>query len=190
MILIASTFHLSSLILIPLYWFLNREISPYFVVVVGAIVLFIPNFDPFMLVVQVDEYQGYQNFEEVEVSFTDYLYIIMAFVIFIFRKKVFVNNPYRNIFHNINIIFGLLSLSFILFNSTSGVLILNRLRYFFIFFYAIMIQIIISDIRNKSTREMIKYSVALVLSALFVRTTILLGENYNLLPYEFNFKLF
>ena len=116
LLLFASTFHISALALIPLYWVLDRELSYKFVLAMGAVVYFVGNFNPLLLIVQVEEYQIYQNFEEIEISYIDYLYLLMSVFIFVFRKKLFQHHPYKTVFHNINILFGFFTLAFIISN--------------------------------------------------------------------------
>lgn len=190
LLLFASTFHISALVLIPLYWVLDRELPYKYVLAIGAVAYFVGSFNPLLFIVQVDEYQIYQKFEEIEISFIDYLYLLMSVIIFIYRKKLFQHHPYKNVFNNINIIFGFFTLLYILSNGADGALLLNRIRYYFVFFYAVILQLLLSEIKNKDLYMVSRFGMAFILSVLFVRTTIILGDNYNLTPYNFNFKLF
>lgn len=79
---------------------------------------------------------------------------------------------------------------YFVFVNTPIVMVIGRVNYYFVWFYAVLFVKIIYDMRpgiNRALTELILY---VFLVALFVRTTILLGKSYNIMPYNFNFELF
>ena len=190
LILLACTFHVSAIVLIPLYWVLNKTWSWKTVLAMGAFFVLLPRLNLLQILTRADEYRIYEILNQIDTSFIDYLYLLISILIILYRKRLFCKSPYRTVFLNINYVFCFLTLAIILNGGSPEALLFLRLRYYFVFFYAIILQLIISGFRIDNNYWIVKYSTALFLSFLFIRTAIILGKEYDLLPYQFNFQLF
>ena len=186
--LVAASFHASSLVLIPLYWVLDRRLPPVVIAIAAVAVVALPKI--IVLVLQSTRYAVYGTVANFEFSITDYFFLIMSVLIFVFRKRVFLNTKYRTILNNINLVYGLIMLGSLLSSGELGAIVVMRMRYSFIFFYAIIIQLIVSDIGNVKLRSFVASGTVLILAALYIRTTLIQGAGYDLVPYRFSFQLF
>lgn len=189
-IIVASLFHMTALLLIPLYWILTKKwnfIVKIFILLVS--IYFLPNF--ILLLISNSSYASYLTFEKfsTDASFINYLYILVGAVIMIFEKKILLNYQHRNILLNINFISLVLSVFFIVFSGTPMTMVVVRLNYYFIIFYAVIAARILSDIKMPGLKFICELSVYVIFSILFIRTTLIYGSDYNLLPYEYNINL-
>lgn len=187
---LAASFHSTALLLFPLYWILNKKWSKKILIVIfflvilssGTIINIILN-SPYAV------YLFFENYSK-EASIINYLYLFISFLIFLFSDKIMTRYMDRNIFLNINFISMLLYALYIVFSDSPIVMVVGRFNYYFVFFYAIIFVRILSDIRNKNVRFILKTGVLCFFVLMYLRTTILLGVRYHILPYQFNFKLF
>lgn len=189
-IIVASLFHMTALLLIPLYWILTKKwnfIVKIFILLVS--IYFLPNF--ILLLISNSSYASYLTFEKfsTDASFINYLYIVVGAVIMIFEKKLLLNFQHRNILFNINFISLILSVLFIVFSGTPMTMVVVRLNYYFIIFYAVMVARILSDIKKTEIKLICELGIYVIFSILFIRTTLIYGVDYNLLPYEYNINL-
>lgn len=189
-IFFASCFHTTAILLTPLYWILPLRIKKltYAFIFVGITL----SSNIIIAVIQNSMYSMYLNFDmySKEASFSNYIYLIVSSLIFIFSQNLLKNDKNRNIWLNINFCaLSLFSLYFV-FSGTPIVMIVSRMTYYFIFFYAIIFVKLFSDIRNKYLLRTSYMVSIIVLSLLFLNTTIINGKNYALLPFQFSFQLF
>lgn len=190
-VFIASLFHTTALILVPFYWVLPIRWN--FVTKLGILALVAIVLPTILLtLISKSDYAVYLFFEDYakEVSVTNYMYLAIGVGILLFESKLLRNCGYRNILFNINYISVILLVLYVVFSGTPITMVITRLNYYFIFFYAIIIAFLVVDLKPLSFRILCELGIYFVLSLLFIRTTLIYGEKYHLLPYSFNFKLF
>lgn len=190
MLLLSTMFHKTSLILIPLYWLLRCRLSIKWqsiflicVVFSGPMIIYLIFNSPYSMYLTFEMYSA-------EISIVNYVYLLLGVGIFVFQKRLMIGYRHRDIFLNLNYIALILFVYYFIFSGTPVTMVVIRLSYYFVFFYCIIIVRTLKDIHMVNLKSVCILATILILSALFIRTTILLGPNYHLLPYQFNFKLF
>lgn len=188
-ILVATLFHNTAIILLPLYYLLPKKISK--VVMISFGVLLTSSIGIITDIILNSPYAIYLEFEHYakEVSIIDYLYIMFGLLIIVFESKLMRQYKDRNIFFNINFLCTSLFFLNIVFSGTPIIMVTTRLNYYFIVFYAIIFVRLIKDIRLPSNRIIFELGFYLILAVLFIRSSILKGESYNLLPYNINLHI-
>ena len=186
---IAALFHMTALILVPMYWILRVHWNYRVRLLIILGVIFSGNI--IMRIIESSPYAIYLKFESFSqsASFVNYLYLLLGMIIFILEKRLMRGYEDRQLFLNLNYCSLLLFILFFIFANTPLTMVVVRLEYYFIFFYAIIFVRIMFDIRKHILRMLTYVIVCLFLSFMFVRTTMFLGYEYELLPFSFNFNL-
>ena len=181
--------HVSAILLAAIY-FMNRKMNLPFKVVFLGLVLFASKF--LIILIENSRYAIYLKIESFtkETSIVTYLYVLLSLFILIREKYILNDYKYKNIIVNMNFYYLIFCMLMITFSNTPIIELVNRYSYYFISFYIILIPALICEIRNQSNKFIIQSFSTVVLIFLFVRSSILLGYQYNLLPFEFNFALF
>lgn len=189
-IMLATMFHNTAIILLPLYYLLPQKVSK--VVKISFLVLLTGSIGVITSIILNSPYAIYLEFEKYakEVSIIDYLYLMFGLLIMVFESKLMRLYNDRNIFFNINFLCVVLFFLNIVFSGTPIIMVTTRLNYYFIVFYAIIFVRLIKDIRLPSIRIIFELVYYLILAVLFIRSSILKGEDYNLLPYNINLNIF
>lgn len=189
-IILATLFHSSAILLFPLYWILDKKWNKNIVIgiLIGAILLS----GIIVKIINSSSYAIYLRFNKFaeEVGVINYIYLAISLAIFVFGDKIMEQYKDRYIFLNINSILLVLFVLYIKFSGTPMVMVVGRFVYYFIFFYAIIFARMVFDIKNHVSRFNVKICVYAILILMFLRTTLLHGTEYHLLPYHFNFQLF
>ena len=187
---LAALFHKTAILLFPLYWLLSREYNKVILIIllIGCVCLtklmiYIINNSPYAV------YLNFDNFSK-DASIINYLYFMISCTIFLFSDHVMKEYPDRQIFLNINYILLILFSIYISFSGTPLVMVVTRLTYYFIYFYAIIFCRILYDIKRSQLRFFAQCSFGVFMILMYLRTTISLGERYHLLPYQINLALF
>lgn len=190
LLLAAALFHKTSVLLIPLYWLLRCEpniirqsLILAFVVFSGPIIIYLILNSPYSM------YLTFEMFSS-DATIINYIYLFLGAVIFVFQKKLMLGYKHRHIFFNLNFLALILFIYYFIFSGTPLTMVVTRLSYYFVFFYCITIVLILKNIKIFELKSILILSTIIIMAALFIRTTILLGTEYNLSPYQFNFKLF
>jgi hypothetical protein len=135
-IFIATSIHMSSAILFPLYFVLNKYYKSKIVIIIisGGIILTLSRFDILTLILRLMPMGKAIAYLESEahgsprlISFTQIEYLIFFIFLIKHRKKLNQLSSYFNIYFNMYLIYGILLLYFFGVNAFSG-----RLKFFFI----------------------------------------------------------
>lgn len=190
LICLASTFHTTAILLAPLYWILNRNWGK--LVLLSVLVTLILSTRIIINIIYNSPYAIYLAFENYtqDASAINYLYLVISCNIFIFSDKLMKNYNDRQIFLNLNFLALLMFSLYITFSGTPLVMVITRLTYYFIFFYAITFTRILHDLKNSNARLCALIATSVFLVIIYLRTTVLLGHQYHLTPYQFNLNLF
>ncbi|RHJ85293.1 EpsG family protein [Parabacteroides sp. AM08-6] len=189
-IILAALFgHASAILLIPLY-FANREISIKSKLILLTLIVFASKY--LIVLIENSKYAVYLKLEVFtkETSMVTFLYLLLSLFILFRQKYILNNNRYKNILVNMNYCYLILCVLLIVFSNTPLIELINRYSYYFILFYSILIPALLTEISNRSNRLIYQSIVVTLLVFLFVRSSIILGQEYNLTPFKFNFFLF
>lgn len=186
----AISFHFTAVIGIPLYWILNRCWPKWVVLAAGAVLL--ASSGLIKSLVAGSSYAIYANFLQfsADVTFVQVLYALFSATVFILSDRLAKGWKYHTIFFNINSIAMIIFSMYFVFRGTPFMMIVTRINYYFIFSYAFFIPAIFKYDSNRVRSGLFTFMTVAVMSALFLRTTLIKGEEYNLLPFRFNFTLF
>ncbi len=188
-IIAALFFHLSLLLIIPLTLLCRIDLSRFKknVMLIGAFVAGAL----LKILVGFTAYDAY-NAEGLEfdsaVDIKIYIFLLMSIVVEFIRKK-FKKTKYSEFLFNINFISILLLIIIIIQGSGPLVLLIKRFHNYFLAIYIIIIPFLLTNV-EESKRKAVSGVLYIVLPLLFLTTVYFLGESNNLLPFQFNFKLF
>lgn len=189
---LGTCFHNTAIILAPLYWLLPLRINK-IMVIAAAGVLAVSSTAIVQLI--LNSASGYESYLFAGRFITDttaanYLYLAMSVGIFAFAKWLMPDNPHRNIYQNLNTLSMFCFVLYFVFSGTPVMIVITRLSYYFMIGYALSLPAIIRSIDGRAIQLSSTAILVGVLIFLFVRSTIVKGEEYNLLPFDFNFQLF
>lgn len=183
----AFCFHMTALLFIPLYFYLQFEYSKKVIVlqiigvVIGAKFLdIIISYTPYLLYMERES--------EVQAHGTVYIFALISLFIS-FTSNHFKLLKRDIILKNMNLLCLYTILLVLL--QRSGILIqmLLRVNSYFLFSYLTILPIIIYSLKHKS-RILARSIVILSAFAYLVKTIVFSGTHYSLVPYQMNFQLF
>mgnify|MGYP003631592770 CR=1 FL=1 len=186
--LISFFAHLSAVILIPVYFVLNRTYSILFKLVIILISLF--TVKVLVFIIQLTPYSYFiTRRSDIEFEATlVILEVIIAFFILFFDYFNQKKNSYDlTIFFNMSFI-SLILLMLIIINENLPFEIFLRLNNYFFPFMLILIPSLLNYFQFK-IRNLFSFLLVFMLSLYYWRSAILLGELYDLAPYSSNFNL-
>lgn len=188
--LMAASLHTTAVLLIPLYWLINRKWNRIIVVVASAGLLLSGRL--IIAMIANSGYSPYLTFAKFtsESSAITYLYVALSTFIFIFSDRLMAEFRYRNIFLNFNSLAMMCFFCFILFSGTPLTMVVTRINYYFMFAYAVTLPAIIENIDGKAIRTGAYTLLIAVASFMFINAAIIHGQEYSMLPFRFNFDLF
>lgn len=184
-------FHYSSLIFIPLFFYLNKEQSIRTILLVGIILLLASGL--IFKLLEYSPYAGYIKFldndvRENKVELIHYLFAVISLIIILIGKR-FKDLNQNIVVYNMNVLSFYTILLVIHQSSGSFVMLFQRLNNYFIFSYLMIIPLMLSSMR-KNTAYIMKVGLLVFSICYIARTVILNGERYMLVPYNFSFQLF
>jgi len=189
-ITLATTFfvHFSALVLIPFYFILNKKISLFNKV--SFIILF-NIFTSYIISLILMTPYGYFILKREDIEVGKLLFfsqIIISFLILCVENKITQKKINRNVFFNMAY-FSIFMLVPLFINNNIPVEIFTRMNSYFFPFIIILIPDLL-DRFTKTSNKILTPLFLIFLSLYFFRNTILIGESYNLFPYDFNTRLF
>lgn len=190
LVILGTTFfiHASSILLIPFYFVLNKSISP--ILKVSYIVIF-NSIISILTVLLLKTHYGYFITKRVDIEIQTSLFLIQIFISFfilLFQKRISKGDNSRKIFFNMAY-FSLFLLVPIFINNNIPKEIFGRMNSY-VFPFIIIIVPDILELFNEKSKTILTSVVIVLLSSYFYRGSTILGEIYNLLPYDSNLKLF
>lgn len=181
-------FHLSLFIIIPVYFILQinftlkKRLLVTLLVIVGS--FFINYF------ISLSPYGQYLNFTKTTpISVGTYIFFLMSISLILFEKKIS-EFKYKKVYLNINFLSFLTLL--LVFLQDKGIMIqmFMRLNSYFFFVYILLIPVLVSQFKKQIIRVSLIVLLSLVLLSYYLRTILIKGEEYKLIPYKLNFELF
>ena len=180
--------HFSAIVLLPLYFVLNKKIPTYskalslvfFNLIIGSLVfLVLMTHYGYFILLRSDKEVGLAVF---------FIQILISIFVLLFEKSISKKSDDRIIFFNMAFLsIFILSPLFISKNFPSEILM--RINSYFLPFLIIIIPDILNAFTKKSKRILVFLTITFF-SFYFYRSTVILGEFYSLYPYEINTKLF
>ena len=180
--------HFSAIVLLPLYFVLNKKIPTYSKAL--SLVFFNLIISSLVFLILMTQY-GYFILSrfDIEVGLVVFfIQILVSIFVLLFEKNISKKLDDRIIFFNMAFLsIFVLSPLFISNNFPSEILI--RINSYFLPFLIILIPDILNTFEKKSKRILVFLTITFF-SFYFYRSTVVLGEFYSLYPYEINTKLF
>lgn len=187
LIIVFSTifFHLTAILLLPLYYILDRYISPYVKLATIALILF--NLKLALFLIENSSYAIYLKFEDFAtgISFNTYLLLfICSFFIFNEFRNKNQFGEYSNIILNINLL-ALISLaSAMFFAGTPLIMVFNRISYYFTPILIVSIPLAISNIEDITNRKIVLWTVTIFFLFISIFSIIANGKSNYIVPYK------
>ncbi|WP_370641990.1 MULTISPECIES: EpsG family protein [unclassified Tenacibaculum] len=181
-------FHLSLFIIIPVYFILQinftlkKRLLVTLLVIVGS---FFINY-----LISLSPYGQYLNFTKTTpISVGTYIFFLMSISLILFEKKIS-EFKYKKVYLNINFLSFLTLL--LVFLQDKGIMIqmFMRLNSYFFFVYILLIPVLVSQFKKQIIRVSLIVLLSIVLLSYYLRTILIKGEEYKLIPYKLNFELF
>lgn len=181
----AIFFHLTAILLLPLYYILDRYISPYVKLATIALILF--NLKLALFLIENSSYAIYLKFEDFAtgISFNTYLllFICSLFIFNEFRNKNQFGE-YSNIILNINLL-ALISLASAMFYAgTPLIMVFNRISYYFTPILIVSIPLAISNIEDITNRKVVLWTVTIFFLFISIFSIIANGKSNYIVPYK------
>lgn len=178
-VLIASIFHQSALIMIPIYFLVRRKAwTAATLAMLGVAILVVVGFNYFsglmFSIIKDSQYGHYENFQEGGANYIRVVvYLVPLFVAFLGREKLRSLFPQADVFVNLAVVGGVL-----LFISTQN-WIFARLGIYFTLYHILLMSWIVKLFRNKD-RPLVYFAViVLYLLYFFYENEITLGIRYR-----------
>lgn len=185
----AVTFHVSVIFLLPMYFLLNKKlsISHKFLILIATV--FVINF--LGLIILYSPYAFYLTSNAI-VEHTHvlvYIFFIISFIVGMFWNKLKIQK-YGTILENLNYLCFLSLFLVIMPGSDVISRMLLRMNTYFLFAYVFIIPYVLNSIIDIKFRALSIYIVVILLVTLLMKSIIIDGEVYKLVPYHSNFNLF
>lgn len=180
-------FHLSTILVIPFYFLLNRKLTLFQKGMLLVLVLISIKFLFWILSFTPYNYFIVRGLESDYDSALILFQLLIALGVFIFSLKL--ENDENRMFFNMNLVSIMILLPVMLLNNISSELFLRLNNYFFAYMI-ICIPLIVNQIKVKELKILLIMCVLIGIFLYYFRNTIILGVNSNILPYKMNFELF
>lgn len=157
-ILLASTFHVSALILLPLYFLLDKQLSDKYIISIYLMSFVFVFLDlgtiagPFMSL--MENWQRYENYVEKRGDEDGYLSPGVVLEMANYAIMLYYSIK-ANVHRNHTVLFNLLLLGAILMNVRIGAPLLIRLQMYFSFFINIILPLVVIEQKSKQTRHLL-----------------------------------
>lgn len=186
---VSFLFHYSALLFIPLFFYLRKQHSIWLnigligaVIILNKVMLVVLSYTPYL------KYAEAMNDRDVEVESIQYLFAIFSFAMMLVGSK-FERFKDNCVIYNMNCMCMYTLLLVIM--QTSGTLIMLFQRYnnYFIFSYLLIIPAVLSSMKKKNS--FMARQLVVVISVLYLlRTIVINGDHYMLVPYDMSMSLF
>ncbi|WP_300201906.1 EpsG family protein [Bacteroides sp.] len=189
-IFMSFCFHMSAIILLPLYFFVYKRINNY----IRLLIIILLYFSSSLLIFLIynSPYSMYLTFEHnsAEVALTMYLVFIIAVIIAVFESFYSVKTVREKILFNLNYISIVIIMLVILFENTPLVLFFSRISYFFTPVQIVLIPIIINHFFQHKSKLIIISLLSILYTGLCIMSIHSNGVSNRLLPYQTIFSTY
>lgn len=189
LIVMASLIHLSALVLLPLYFILNKKISTSGYLLICGVYLFALSFLESIL--SYTPYAFYLNttmFDRESSNALLYIFIFINILIILFRNRVLKIFSFANLFINMAFFSTLLMISTIVSSLPSMIFI--RINNYFIPYLIIIVALYFTALKDKNLKAIYIIGISVIAFMYFVYTIEVNGTRYNLVPFKININLF
>lgn len=189
LILLTTFIHLSSVVLLPLYFFLNKKFSIKKYLVIFFIYILSLNF--IVMLIELTPYAFYLNtsmYDRHGSKTLLYVFLFFNLSVILLKKRIINKFSFGNIFINMSFVSTLLMLSTFLSSLPSMPFI--RINNYFMPYLIIVVALFYTTIKSQYIKGIYLFSVTIVSLIYFIYTIEVNGYRYNLVPYNFNFNLF
>ena len=184
----ALFFHLSIVIIIPVYFILqmNFTINNKLLIIISVIIgSFFINY-----LIGLTFYGDYlTHVRKTPISIGTYIFFVFSMSLIIFESKLG-DFKHKKLFLGINFLSFLTLLLVILQDKGIMIQMFMRLNSYFFFIYILLIPVLISQFKDQGLKVLLMFFLFVILLSYYLRTIIMKGEGYMLVPYKFNFELF
>lgn len=186
LVLLTTSFcvHFSSLILIPLYFVLNRKLSLFFKL---SVIIFTICFGASAItIIEISPYAVYLTFEKFasEVPLTYYLIGLIALIVFVYGLLHPEWERQYWILSNVNFVVILLLCLIFQYENTPLVMVFNRLLYFFTLIYIVVLPLLYAEMRISSNRKIFIIITSCLFGILSYVALVQNVERSNMVPYK------
>lgn len=184
LILLATAIHKSAILLLPLYWFINKTIGIKLYFPIGLFYYFVIKFIE-MQIQNINIYLVYFNPSDIENnSINPMIYLLVIIFILVWQKDF----AHKKIALNMIFISILIGLTPLVLNvATENI---TRMTSYFTIAILFVLPNLINSFNNSNIRSLYFISLLLIGGIYFTRNIVLLGERYLLVPYQINLNLF
>jgi len=127
--------------------------------------------------------------KEVRVSLATKILVLLLLPVVLFQEKIKLAKHKTVLFNLLFFCFLTLTLVFLQ-NKDILIQMFMRVNSYFFFVFIVFVPAIIHNLQNKNVRIMAYAGLFVCLSAYFFSIILYNGEQFALVPYQFNFKLF
>jgi hypothetical protein len=188
-ILVGSLFHITVILMLPLYFIIRRKIKIYHICILVATYIIMLQFVgiviqmmgiPPRLLIGTSAHEG--------LAVQAYLLLSITICSFILRDKLIKKNEQNNVFTNL-LLFGTIIAFTPLFTDLS-IQSVTRMTSYFTFSLIVLIPEFILLFKNYMTKMTFLFTTILISTSYYFLIILIKGESYQLVPYYFNFNLF
>jgi hypothetical protein len=188
MMLVASTFHVTAILLIPFYFMMTRELKAHHILL--GVVFYISFLQILGVILPLlGIFKGYLAIAKSEsVSFQAYILLISSVILYFLRKRITEQNSEDMVFINLLLIGSLLAFTPLFTDLPVGEV--TRMTSYFTLSLIIMIPECLRLFKKNQTKIIYLLSVIFICSFYFFANLFFKGELYKLIPYHININLF
>lgn len=180
--IVATLFHYSAFIMLPIAIAMNKRYKLRTLIIVFFSVLMIVRSNIMFSILKFLSYGKYINYGEYSTDKTLFVFILIGICIVYIVEKYGIPEE-MTIYYNMSI-GSLMLIMLVLFTDNVTNMVFMRFNNYFFYVYLIMLPTIANKFREKNFIKSIVYVFA------FLYYTLVIFTSNNMLPYQFNFKIF
>lgn len=188
-IILASTIHVTAILMLPLYFILRRNINTRLILVILAVYIFvIISMDVLFTYIGLSTKYLQNNNQESKLPIIAFLLPVFSLCLLLIKRSLLARNKDILIFINLLFIGSIISITPLFIDVFSGHF--ARMTSYFTFSIIIIIPTFILFLKDYNLDKFVAILLLIIFSNYFIYTVIVNGIDYHLIPYKVNFKLF
>jgi hypothetical protein len=188
LIILGTSIHVTMILLLPLYFFLNRKLRLWnYIILTFIFVAVLKVVDVIFLNLGFSKLYFILD-EDAEISPILYVFAAVGIFFLIIRSNFIAQNEHNTVYVNMVFISLLIILS--VFITVMPPVIILRMSSYFSIAYIILIPVFLSSITNTNLRYYSIVFVTFISVSYFMFLITFNGQKYNLTPFDFTFYLF
>jgi len=186
-IIIASLFHKSAILLLPLYFILHKKAS-----ILLYLITAIFYFSILLFAEPIAKYVGislsyFYFYENIAVSLKAYVFLFIFLFVYLLKDKLIKVDRINTVF--INMLFIAILISFTPVISNFPTVPILRLNTYFLFVIPIVMANILYVLSNRTLKYLFLITLVSLSSMYYLNTLLLKGDYYKLTPYKMNVNI-